>query len=377
MSDYRPVLDRARRQFPAPEMELDAISRRRRRREVKRRVGTAVLALVISGAAIGGLLRVATMATPQPVDEPTSRPFGTAFERARGWIAYNVGTGIWAVNPRKAYAGVFSPSDYPDDTVRLAGPAAGDPIAWSADGSRLLVRRPTNASIYGRASLFVLNADGTETQVTDWVEDGIWGASISPDGTRVVYAVADHASSSRLEVATLGDASPAVVLSSEESVLARPAFSPDGRRIAYIDGGVDHSNALWVMDADGSNRRKVAGGDWGHVYDLVWSPDGERLAINCHCPGGHGTFTIRPDGTELTLVSADGWLPEPQWSPDGSQIALVHANNDVITVGQPTTATLVVVGAEGGEERQLVHFELALLDGENPRWLRIAWNPAG
>lgn len=51
--------------------------------------------------------------------------------------------------------------------------------------------------------------------------------------------------------------------------------------------------------------------------------------------------------------------------------------NDVITPGQPTTATLVVVGAEGGEERQLVHFELALLDGENPRWLTIAWNPAG
>ena len=76
-------------------------------------------------------------------------------------------------------------------------------------------------------------------------------------------------------------------------------------------------------------------------------------------------------------MSADEWSPVPQWSPDGSQIALVHANNNVIALGQPTTATLVVVGADGGEERELVHFELALLDEENPRRLTIAWNPAG
>ncbi len=37
-----------------------------------------------------------------------------------------------------------------------------------------------------------------------------------------------------------------------------------------------------------------------------------------------------------------------------SQIALVHEDDDVITVGQLTTGTLVVVGAEAGEERQLL-----------------------
>lgn len=375
MSEYRPLLERARRQFPAPEMPIDAVFRRRHRQEVKRRVGTAVFALAVSAAAVGGIIRALSPAPPSPAEEPTPLPPCTAFEQACGWIAYNDGTGIWAVDPGKAYPGTFSPSDYPDDTVQLAGPAAGDPIAWSADGSRLLVRRPSSP-IIDQPALFVLDPDGTETRVADFVS-GFGGAAISPDGTQVLYVVGFEPS--RLEVVTVGGGSAPVVLRSSDVTLHRPAFSPDGGRIAYIEGSYDHSNGLWVMNADGSNPRQVAGGDWGHVGTLVWSPDGERLAMSCHCGGTGGVYTIRPDGSGLTLVSADEVRdgPVPQWSPDGSQIAWVHQDIDVITPRRTTTATLTVVGAEGGEERELVHFELALLDGENPRWLTIAWNPAG
>jgi Tol biopolymer transport system component len=311
--------------------------------------------------------------TTAPSPQPSST-FEGPFGQVGGWVAYNDGTGIWAVDPGKAYPGVFSPSDYPDDAVRLAGPAAGDPIAWSADGSRLLVRPGTPIG-RPREALFVLDANGTETRVTD--SAGFGGASISPDGTRAVYAAGDHPS--RLELATVGDAPPEVLLSSQEGHLNSPAFSPDGGRIAFIDGGGDHSNALWVIDADGTTRRKLAGGDWAHVYHLVWSPDGERLAFSCGCPTGPGVYTIRADGTRLTLVSADEeyTMPVPQWSPDGSQIALVHEDDDVITAGQPTTGRLVVVGAEGGEERQLIRFQLFRMDDlGNVRQLTIAWNPA-
>jgi hypothetical protein len=238
-------------------------------------VAVALMVAVAGCARTGGAADTA----PSPAVEPTPQPSGTAFEGPRGWIAFNDGTGIWAVNPWRTYPGTFSPTKFPDDMVRLAGPAAGDPIAWSADGSRLLVRRPANLYIWprraDREALFVLEADGTETQVTEWVADETLfppDATISPDGTQVVYVRGigpggDHPF--RLEMATVGHGSPAVLLTSEELHYGDPVFSPDGRRIAYIEGGGDHANGLWVMDADGTNRRKVAGGDWGHVYDRL------------------------------------------------------------------------------------------------------------
>lgn len=351
--------------------------RGRRERKPRAAVAIAVVALV-SLAAVACSSRTAERPPsedqrPGTALSPEASAIEGPFGQVGGWIAYNDGTGIWAVNPRKAYPGVFSPSDYPDDAVRLAGPAAGDPIAWSADGSRLLVtRRP--ASMGPREALFVLDADGAETRVIGSTRSPWGGASISPDGTRVVYA--DHLT--RLELATVGDAPPSSLLSKPSGFLGSPAFSPDGGRIAFIEGGGDHSNALWVIDADGTNRRKLAGGDWAHAYYLVWSPDGERLAFSCGCPAGTGVYTIRADGTRLTLVSADEDMPVPQWSPDGSQIAFVHEDDDVITVGQPTAGTLVVVGAEGGGERQLVRFQLSRVDDlGNVRQLTIAWNPAG
>ncbi|HEX2032053.1 MAG TPA: hypothetical protein VHL78_11740 [Actinomycetota bacterium] len=311
--------------------------------------------------------------TPGTAPNPEASPIVGPFGQLGGWIAYNDGTGIWAINAQKAYPGVFSPSDYPDDAVRLAGPEAGDPIAWSVDGSRLLVR-PGVPIGPPREALSVLDADGAETQVTDSANFG--AASMSPDATQVVYAVADHPS--RLELATVGDAPPEVLLSSDDGHLDAPAFSPDAGQIAFIDGGGDHSNALWVIDADGTNRRKLAGGDWSHVSHLVWSPDGERLAFSCGCPAGTGVYTIRADGAGLTLVSADGDLPMLQWSPDGSEIALVREDNDVYTVGQPIMGTLVVVGADGGEERQIARLQLSRIDDlGNISQVTIAWNHAG
>jgi hypothetical protein len=344
--------------------------RRARRRVALVATSSAMIILALIAGGIAGARRLGASdrrpaVRPSP-SEPHQTPLSGPFDRARGWIAYNDGGGIWAVDPGKAYPGTFSPNRFPDDTVRLAGPAAGDPIAWSADGSRLLVSRGSRGN-----DLIVLDADGTETPVTDSAQSG--KASISPDGTRVAYVAQDGG----LELATVGGAPPEVLPSTKDGNLdSSPAFSPDGRRIAFIYGGGDHSNALWVIDADGTNRRKLAGGDWAHVHYLVWSPDGERLAFSCGCsPAGRGVYTIRADGSRLTLVSADESMPMPQWSPDGSQIALVHEL--AIPLGR-TTGTLVVVGAEGGEEHEILRFQLFRAnDLGDVRQVTIAWNHAG
>ena len=74
MTEYRTILERARDQFPAPEMPLDGVLRRRDRKQRIRRIGTAVLALAVAAVAIGGVIRAFDRAQtpPRPANLPST-----------------------------------------------------------------------------------------------------------------------------------------------------------------------------------------------------------------------------------------------------------------------------------------------------------------
>ena len=116
---------------------------------------------------------------PLPLS-PSGEPQGM-FSEVGGWIAYGNGKGIWAVNP--------TPGGTPSDRIQLSE-RPGEPVAWSSDGSKLLIRRevPNATRDHGiDFDLFVLNADGTETRLTWSPASGRTG-SFTPDGSEVVYA---------------------------------------------------------------------------------------------------------------------------------------------------------------------------------------------
>ena len=58
----------------------------------------------------------------------------------------------------------------------------GTPKAWSPDGSKLLVLRDVDS----QRVLFVLNADGTETRLTNATFRS--GGDFTADGSRIIYA---------------------------------------------------------------------------------------------------------------------------------------------------------------------------------------------
>jgi dipeptidyl aminopeptidase/acylaminoacyl peptidase/CubicO group peptidase (beta-lactamase class C family) len=109
------------------------------------------------------------------------------------------------------------------------------------------------------------------------------------------------------------------------AVPSDPALSPDGGRLAYVLRTLDTEtdrpvDQLWAVDTTGGTPRRLTGG----VADTSprWSPDGSKLA-----------FVRAQDGAaQLWVLPAAGGEPErltdlalgagvPVWSPDGSRIA--------------------------------------------------------
>lgn len=319
MPNDRAVLESQIERVELRPFTLDRFHRRRQRKELNRRIGSAVLALAVAGLAIGGLLRALSSAEV-PADAP-SEELGI-FTPVAGRMVYCASGGLWAVDPS-------APSPL-SALERVGSGGTGGPdgpcasftvlLGWSSDGTKLLyARQDVNQQTFPFYShLYILHADGTATQVTPEPVDG---AAISPDGSRVVYA---SAASDGLYVVDAEGSQPVRIAEVGEE----PTFSPDGAQIAYlsrprsgccVQTGREH---VWVANADGTDAHEILTDEPAlakGVFELTWSPAGDRIAMENSLEGHVGIYTFAPDGSDFTKVITGGM--NPYWSPDGSQIA--------------------------------------------------------
>jgi Tol biopolymer transport system component len=331
--DEREILRRAAETLTPPEPSFDRLMHRRDRVQRNRRVRAGVLGIAVA-IAVGWWAVDAIRNAPIPADHDRSEELGI-FAPVAGRIAYvNEGTdlgygrGVWAVDPSApsdTTAGPRVADDIVANVVRL-GPKDGIPLGWSSDGTELLFKRGSD-DLFPEEYLYVLHSDGSETRLN---KDPMYfaGATISPDGTRVVFAAqADHAG---LYVVDADGGQPTPLpLPILEGIVADPTFSPDGTQIAYVDSG-DAGNDVWVSDADGTDAREVLANEdilAAGAGSLQWSPAGDRIAIDVRSPdprspdleGTDSIFTFAPDGSAFTQVYRGAI--SPYWSPDGSRIA--------------------------------------------------------
>lgn len=341
MSDLKALLERADRavaDVPLPAGGLEELERRRDRKRRNQRIRAGALGLAIAIAVAWWGIHEIRSTAPRPADN-RSVDLGI-FEPVAGLMVYHSKSGgLWAVDPS-------APS--PLSTLVVLGPEGdfGDfPLGWSSDGTELLFvrRHPTNHTFppYPRV-LYILHADGTQTQVTP---EPVGGAAISPDGSRVVFARTDG-----LYVVDAEGGQPVRI--ADEG--ASPTFSPDGTQIAYL--GLPRSGCcvqarrehVWVANADGTDAHEILVNEPAlakGVFGLTWSPAGDRIAMENTLEGHVAIYTFAPDGSGFTKVITGG--VNPYWSPDGSQIAYMLPNGLAIADADGSNVRAFGFGASG------------------------------
>ena len=377
MPDTKQLLRDTRDRVAPPPDVLGSLERRRDRKHRDQRIRAAVLGLAIA-IAVGWLGVNAIRSTPSVPADDRSEDLGI-FAPVAGRILYeNWGIdsgydpGFWAVDPNGPSDTVPGPSVAEDvaSTLERLDLEDAEPLGWSSDGTELLLMRSVGDGLFPEQYLSILYADGSETRLN---EDpmGISDATISPDGTRVVFA-GQYDLSGLYLIKTEGGRPVPLPIPQAGDGAGSPTFSPDGTRIAYLAGNGEAE--LWVANADGTDAHQILADEptvFRGVSGPEWSPAGERLAIGLgtHERSGGSIYTFAPDGSDFTKVIVGG--SSPSWSHDGSQIAYT------IQCDEDPTSTCVQFDPQAGSSP--AGLAIADADGSNVRAFGFAasgpWHP--
>jgi len=197
----------------------------------------------------------------------------------------------------------------------------------------------------GNHEIYVMNADGTgQVRLTD--NHGadsypVW----SPNGKKIAFVSQRSAGGFALSVMNADGTNKVEItpLNNIQFGNLASSWSPDGNRIAFRDyyDILLHNYDIFVVNVDGSNRQNLTNSPPGiGSSDPSWSPDGSKILFISNQSAVYDTrlHTIKPDGTDLRALGADGFADgfgdySPNWSPAGDKITFVvnkYDFNDVI-----------------------------------------------
>ncbi|MFL5797783.1 MAG: hypothetical protein ACJ77A_07595 [Actinomycetota bacterium] len=333
MTDERDLFDRTIRRWSPPQPSFDRLLLRRDHKRRNRRIGSAVVALIVTAVVAVALSESFRSGRPVPAISPTplsqvrngrvafvSPGEGAGFDRL--YTAGPNGTGLRQITTGNVEYPVWSPD--------------GSTIAFD-DGSVIAVRDWSAAN----GHIYSVKADGTGlTQVTSGGGaefTPVW----SPDGTHMAVSAEGQselpAGISIVDMDT-GRLSPLTANPYPGYMDKEPGYSPDGERIVFVRdrqlveaGAPRNLSALFVVNVDGTGLRRLTTWELA-VRTPSWSPDGSRIlfASGDLIPPRGGrraqVFVIGADGSGLRQLTSSATAVAfwPSWSPDGSRIVFTR-----------------------------------------------------
>lgn len=361
-----------------------------------RRIGTAVVALLVAVAGIGLAVRALL---PEGETSPSAADNGLVLVFGRG------------VGADTTQLFIVAPDGTSTPLTQATGPVLQ--AAWSADGTALAYAVDDGGSV----DVYAVGADGTGDRIvcTDCagamyvgqsgqepepvIGDDVTALWVGPGGERVLVATVADGTIRIVDSAT-PDA-PVVVERGEGVQDLDLAWSPDGSFLAFASqhpGSADvpsrpELDGIYVVRADGSGLIQVSrppGPPYTHGADSgpSWSPAGDELAFARRTgtfeegsplqTGDHSEiWSVGVDGSaERRVTSSRGpaGATSPSWSPAGDRIAYL-ADRDVVA----NDSDLWVVGADGSDTRRLLACDLPSGSRERPcpAYGSLGWSPDG
>jgi Tol biopolymer transport system component len=219
-----------------------------------------------------------------------------------------------------------------------------------------------------------MNPDGTGTvDVAD-----VSGFDVEPDyardGTKIVFR---NGRAGAAEIYTVNADGTGLTQLTCDSF---PAWSPDGSTIAFRSYRADPNFAtciqtgtcnedIFVMPATGGSPQQLTFAA-GNTGDSQFSPDGRFLAYESDLSGALAVNKVDVTTRAVTKLTEDSvQAGQPDWSPDGTEIAFVNSFSCSSKQGKDCKSDIFVINADGGSVTQLTRSL-----GNN---LKPTWSPQG
>ncbi len=198
--------------------------------------------------------------------------------------------------------------------------AAGSPLAWSPDGTRLAFYEGN----YPFQRLNVVRIDGSDRRVlTPAPNFQIYRSRVlwSPDGRYIAFFQPVNPPFSNQEVVALVNVNTA-----ETQVLTRPGFydalswAPNSQQLVLASGAQTGAQILFRLDLVDQEFTPLTTQPLQNILDSQWSSTGDWIAFTATPPDDAlGTLVlhqVRPDGTDLrSLTRIDEYVYPFAWVP--------------------------------------------------------------
>ena len=211
---------------------------------------------------------------------------------------------------------------------------AGQSYEWHPDSIHIL------HWAFATDELLLVNALTGELTTLALTNGPLQGATISPDGQKVVYL--NRTGQDRFIEQVSPGGQDTDMLFDARDIAYLFEFSPDGRYLLYTDG------KLGLLELDGYNQRELSGPFlFGYGFRAYWSPDSQWVAytgldpdqtFGCARPdpdwstclfAGSAIYVENVYSGEVRRLASGIW---PVWSPDGSMVAFLATQNGEVGI---------------------------------------------